>query len=79
MLAFWWAIAFALVVVRAHDPRLDGVQALVKRRVPSHADSFSFQLVNGTEESFVLRDSKGKGGIDVQCTTVSACSRGLYT
>ncbi|TCD70100.1 hypothetical protein EIP91_004829 [Steccherinum ochraceum] len=67
-------------VLAAKPSPLDGVTALVKRRIPKHANNFTFQLVEGTPDSFTVSDSKGqKGGITVQCTTVSACSRGLYT
>ncbi|KIJ41515.1 glycoside hydrolase family 89 protein [Sphaerobolus stellatus SS14] len=57
---------------------LDGVRNLVKRKIPSHADSFIFEKTNGTGDAFTISDIK-KGAIKVQCTTISACSRGLYT
>ena len=57
-----------------------GIQALVKRRIPKHANDFTFNLIEGESDSFVVSDTKGKkGGVTVQCTTLSACSRGLYT
>ncbi|KAF8530887.1 alpha-N-acetylglucosaminidase [Gautieria morchelliformis] len=59
---------------------LDGIHALVRRRIPKHTSSFNFELTNGSGDSFVVSDSRGKeGGIVVQCTTISACARGLYT
>ncbi|KIJ26773.1 glycoside hydrolase family 89 protein [Sphaerobolus stellatus SS14] len=57
---------------------LDGVRNLVKRKIPSHADSFIFEKANGTGDAFTISDIK-KRAIKVQCTTISACSRGLYT
>ena len=56
---------------------LDGIYALAKRRVSTHAGSFSFSLSTGEADSFVVSDVPG--GIHVECTTVSACARGLYT
>jgi alpha-N-acetylglucosaminidase len=59
---------------------LDGIRALVKRRIPTHASSFNFEFTSGSGDSFVVSDSPGKeSGIVVQCTTISACARGLYT
>ncbi|OCH93008.1 alpha-N-acetylglucosaminidase [Obba rivulosa] len=59
---------------------LDGLHALVQRRLADHAGSFTFQSTEGEGDSFVISDTKGKpGGITVECTTVSACARGLYT
>ncbi|KAH8094672.1 alpha-N-acetylglucosaminidase [Cristinia sonorae] len=78
------AVSAALAATTSLKPApvspLQGVQALVKRRIPKHANDFTFQLVNGTGDSFLVSDTKGhSGGVTVQCTTVSACSRGLYT
>ncbi|KAI0636817.1 alpha-N-acetylglucosaminidase [Trametes polyzona] len=56
---------------------LQGIYALVKRRVPKHAHAFSFALVHGDPDSFKINDARE--GIHVECTTVSACARGLYT
>ncbi len=56
---------------------LDGIYALAKRRVPTHAHSFSFSLSSGEPDSFVISDVPQ--GIHVGCTTVSACARGFYT
>jgi alpha-N-acetylglucosaminidase len=61
---------------------LEGIYALVKRRVPSHANSFNFELVNGNNDSFILADSQSKNStpsIDIKCTSISACAHGLYT
>lgn len=69
-----------LVEAAASSSSLDGLHALVQRRLPDHASSFTFQLVGGEVDSFVVSDTEGKlGGITVECTTVSACGRGLYT
>ncbi|KAI0711286.1 alpha-N-acetylglucosaminidase [Earliella scabrosa] len=56
---------------------LDGIYALAKRRVPTHAHAFSFSLGRGEPDSFVIKDAHS--GIHVECTTVSACARGFYT
>lgn len=59
---------------------LGGIYSLVQRQLPDHADAFTFTLIQGEGDSFVLSDSAANaGGIDVQCTTASACARGLYT
>lgn len=73
-------LAAVSVVLAAKPSPVDGINALVKRRIPQHANDFTFQLVNGIPDSFVVSDTKGrKGGVTVECTTLSACSRGLYT
>ncbi|KAI0363473.1 alpha-N-acetylglucosaminidase [Pilatotrama ljubarskyi] len=75
------AALFALQVVRAlqvaPNQDLKGIYALAKRRVPKHADKFSFTLVDGKMDAFQIGDAHN--GIHVECTTVSACARGLYT
>ncbi|OBZ68450.1 Alpha-N-acetylglucosaminidase [Grifola frondosa] len=72
----------AVLFVNAAAIALDGLYALAQRRLPQHADHFTFTLTGGNSEldSFVISDTKGKPGrITVECTTVSACARGLYT
>ena len=62
---------------------VDGLYALVQRRIPSHNKSFNFVLKpdNSTLDTFTLSDSdcQGDAQIDIQCTSISACARGLYT
>lgn len=58
---------------------IDGIYQLAKRQTPTHADAFTFHLVDGDEETFTIRDSEHQQGITVECTTVSACARGFYT
>ena len=60
-------------------PSIEGVYALAKRQIPQHADAFTFKLVDGEDETFTLSDASHSNGIVVECTSVSACSRGLYT
>lgn len=66
-------------------PQIEGIYALVKRQIPQHADAFTFTLVNASTldeyDAFTLKDTndEGKTGISVECTSVSACARGLYT
>ncbi|KAI1790749.1 alpha-N-acetylglucosaminidase [Ganoderma leucocontextum] len=62
----------------ASTVHLDGIYALAKRRVPTHAHSFSFSLSSGEPDSFVISDVP-LGRIHIECTTVSACARGFYT
>ncbi|KAH7912680.1 glycoside hydrolase family 89 protein [Hygrophoropsis aurantiaca] len=71
----------SLVYATTSNPQLDGIYSLVKRRMPAHADSFTFTLapVNGSSfDSFTLSDGND-GGIHVDCGSVSGCARGLYT
>ncbi|KAI0789468.1 alpha-N-acetylglucosaminidase [Abortiporus biennis] len=68
-----------IVISKDSELKLDGVYALAKRRIPSHAKDFSFEAIDGEGDTFVVADSGGKsGGITVSCTSVSACARGLY-
>ncbi|KAF8511074.1 alpha-N-acetylglucosaminidase [Hysterangium stoloniferum] len=62
---------------------LDGIHALLKQCIPSHANSFKFELVDSDNDSFILANSKSKHTsqpqpIDTKCTSVSACTCGLY-
>lgn len=66
-----------VVYGRPSPHALDGIYALAKRRVPTHAHAFSFSLAPGEPDLFVISDVPG--GIHVECTTVSACARGFYT
>ncbi|KAI8998498.1 alpha-N-acetylglucosaminidase [Trametes punicea] len=75
LLAF---LAFGLAAGRVTGKDdLQGIYALAKRRVPKHADAFSFSLIPGEPDAFEISDVRN--GIQVQCTTVSACARGFYT
>ena len=59
---------------------VSGVYGIVERRLPQHVGKFTFTAIDGEEESFVISDTPGKHeGITVNCTTTSACARGLYT
>lgn len=61
-------------------PTIDGVYALAKRQIPQHADAFTFKLVDGEDDTFTISDVHSRqGGFLIECTTVSGCSRGLYT
>lgn len=74
-----FASVHAALNVSPVKPNIDGVYALAKRQIPQHADAFTFKLVEGEEDAFTISDAKKKGSFIVECTTVSACSRGLYT
>jgi len=63
-----------------------GLDALVRRQLPFHADKFVFHLEPQAQinvknhtalDTFTLFDADGK--INVECSTRSACARGLYT
>lgn len=73
-------IAAVPSVLSATDPALQGIYDIVERRIPDHTGDFTFKLVNGTGDSFIISDTRGRSqGITVSCTTTSACARGLYT
>jgi len=63
-----------------------GLDALVQRQLPFHADQFVFHIApqvavnvkSHTElDTFTLFDADGK--INIECSTRVACARGLYT
>ncbi|GJJ10854.1 hypothetical protein Clacol_005082 [Clathrus columnatus] len=41
----------------SQDSRLNGIYALVERRLPFHRDTFNFQLTEGDSDSFIISDS----------------------
>lgn len=64
------------------------LDALVLRQLPFHADSFVFHLpeeevqvnvrTHSALDTFTLFDGSD-GKVNIECSTKSACSRGLYT
>ncbi|KZT66721.1 glycoside hydrolase family 89 protein [Daedalea quercina L-15889] len=66
-------------LAHAATSSLDGIYTLVQRQIPDHANSFAFSLTQAYGDTFVLSDAADGNGIDIQCSTVSACARGLYT
>ncbi|EIW77482.1 glycoside hydrolase family 89 protein [Coniophora puteana RWD-64-598 SS2] len=77
------ATSTALSANSSESDPLQGLYALVQRRIPSHAHSFTFSFTNSSDselDTFTLTDAVNKTrAIHVECNTVSACSRGLYT
>jgi alpha-N-acetylglucosaminidase len=71
----------------AHSNDVSGLYALVKRRMPTHSNAFTFNLSTtpGSDlDTFTVRSaSQNEGGVNVEiyieCTTINACARGLYT
>lgn len=62
----------------------DGIYNLVKRRLPQHADSFEFSLVNETEKNANVNDTyvvsgTSDGKILVEGNSLSALSSGLVS
>lgn len=62
------------------------LEALIYRQLPFHTDSFVFHLAeqqainvktHSELDTFTLFDANGR--INIECSTVSACARGLYT
>jgi hypothetical protein len=69
------------------DTSTAALEALVIRQLPFHADSFVFHLdtqvqidvkTHSALDMFTLFD-EGDGKVHIECTTKSACARGLYT
>jgi len=63
------------------------LDALVQRQLPFHADSFVFYLeeqgqvnvrTHSALDTFTLFDGSN-GTVNIECSTTSACARGLYT
>lgn len=63
------------------------LEALVQRQLPLHAESFVFHLdtqvqidvkTHSALDMFTLFDERD-GKVHIECTTKSACARGLYT
>lgn len=64
---------------------VEGLYSLIQRRIPAHNQSFNFiwSQDDSVLDTFTLSDahSQGEGDaqINIQCTSISACARGLYT
>jgi hypothetical protein len=74
-------------VYAAEDTSTAALDALVQRQLPFHTDSFVFHLdtqaeinvkTNSALDTFTLFDGSD-GKVHIECSTKSACSRGLYT
>ncbi|KAG1760247.1 glycoside hydrolase family 89 protein [Suillus occidentalis] len=91
---FFTSLKFALLAaitsvisISAHSDDVSGLYALVKRRMPSHSNAFIFNLsttASSGVDTFKIRDAShdegdGNANIYIECTTISACARGLYT
>ena len=65
--------------------QFSGLYALVQRRVPQYQNSFQFALKapksNDTEDTFTLSDVHAgpRKKVQIECSSISACARGLYT
>lgn len=68
-----------------HTGSVDGLYSLIQRRIPAHSQSFNFVLAPDVSvlDTFTLSDAdshrQGNAQINIQCTSISACARGLYT
>ncbi|KIJ08773.1 glycoside hydrolase family 89 protein [Paxillus involutus ATCC 200175] len=85
LLALGSAVGFVRPVL-AISKELEGLYSLVQRRLPAHTNSFTFTLTSGnsTADTFTLSDATlshgyGNSQINIECTSISACARGLYT
>ncbi|KAG2121605.1 glycoside hydrolase family 89 protein [Suillus clintonianus] len=80
-------VVACIISTSAHSNGLSGLYALVKRRMPSHSNAFIFNLstsISSDVDTFKIRDAShdegaGNAKIYIECTTISACARGLYT
>jgi hypothetical protein len=84
-------VLLLLVSVAGHcaaQGNTTALEALVARQLPLHADSFVFYLSNQSSisakstdaelDTFTLFDGDDRK-VHIECSTTSACSRGLYT
>ncbi|GJJ08043.1 hypothetical protein Clacol_002250 [Clathrus columnatus] len=72
--------AASLNPVDDDNASLNGIKNLIQRRLPDHIQSFKFNLVPSSGDEFEISDSAtSTPGITIQCTSRSACARGLYT
>ncbi|CAL1694792.1 unnamed protein product [Somion occarium] len=56
-----------------------GLHSLVQRRLPQHAKDFTFEALPEKGDKYIVGDTVGKrGAVTISCTSISACSRGLY-
>ncbi|KAK7695253.1 hypothetical protein QCA50_002443 [Cerrena zonata] len=56
-----------------------GIHGLIQRRLPQHTEYFTFGQLPGSGDRYIIGDTEGiTGGITISCTSLSACSRGLY-
>jgi hypothetical protein len=70
-----------------HSDDVSGLYALVKRHMPSHSNAFAFNLSTTASpglDIFTVRSAShdegdGNAEISIECTTINACARGLYT
>lgn len=63
-----------------HALNFTGLYSLVQRQVPQHSDHFVFASLEGDGDRYIIADTpRSKGSITISCTSLSACSRGLYT
>jgi len=86
MLLFLLTILLSLTWLKCNASTL-GIEALVERQLPRHKHDFVFHLepqtaainakTHSTLDTFTLFDADRK--VNIQCNTISACSRGLYT
>lgn len=80
VIAFGAVFPAVFTAATASSLSLTGLHSLVQRRIPQHADKFQFNVIDGTGDSFTISDSTTEpGAVIVDCTTLSACARGLYT
>jgi alpha-N-acetylglucosaminidase len=85
--SFLCFIAFVSFGDAAGNTSTAALDALVQRQLPFHSDQFVFTVEpqvkvnmknNSTLDTFTLSDGSD-GKINIECSTLSACARGLYT
>lgn len=78
------AAALASVTGATLSGGVDGLYSLIQRRIPAHSRSFNFILTpdDSILDTFTLSDADTHGQrnsqVNIQCTSISACARGLY-
>ncbi|KIP04165.1 glycoside hydrolase family 89 protein [Phlebiopsis gigantea 11061_1 CR5-6] len=76
----WAAALLAAVPTALAAANVTGVYGIIERRMPRHVGQFTIKSVEGDGDAFTVSDTTSpRGGITIECTTTSACARGLYT
>ena len=63
-----------------HASNFTGLFYLTKRQIPRHACHILFLALDGDGDKFIVEDQPNEeGSIIISCTSLCACSYGLYT
>lgn len=76
----WTVALLATVPMALATADVSGIYGIIERRMPRHVGQFTLKSIEGDGDGFTVSDTASQhGGITIECTTTSACARGLYT